>query len=164
MSRAKNIPGKCSVEDCQNPSQWKGLCGKHYKRQWRLGNIPLNTKNRLERQRLVVDWAKACFGAPQVNSLPQRGLRLCEEAIEAAQAAGCNKQMLHDLVDYVYGRPVGKLFQEIGGVAVCAFVLADAGGFYAEDAETAEISRILSKPKEEFSKRNDDKNKAGFLA
>ena len=33
---------KCSVEGCDSPEKYKGLCGKHYKRQWRHGN-PLTT-------------------------------------------------------------------------------------------------------------------------
>lgn len=29
---------KCSIEDCNAPIKYKGMCGKHYKRQWRHGN------------------------------------------------------------------------------------------------------------------------------
>lgn len=28
----------CSVDGCNNPVKYKGLCGKHYKRQWRHGD------------------------------------------------------------------------------------------------------------------------------
>lgn len=33
----------CSVEGCESPAKYKGLCGKHYKRQWRHGD-PTVTK------------------------------------------------------------------------------------------------------------------------
>lgn len=29
----------CSVVDCMSPAKHKGLCGKHYKRLWRHGNV-----------------------------------------------------------------------------------------------------------------------------
>lgn len=32
----------CSIEGCETPIKHKGLCGKHYKRQWRHGD-PLKT-------------------------------------------------------------------------------------------------------------------------
>jgi hypothetical protein len=35
----------CSIADCEGEAKYKGLCGKHYKRQWRHGN-PLQTAYR----------------------------------------------------------------------------------------------------------------------
>jgi len=45
----------------------------------------------------------------QATSLPQRGLRLLEEAIEAFRAAGGGPEMAHQLVDYVFARAVSEL-------------------------------------------------------
>lgn len=36
----------CSVADCNNPSKYKGLCGMHYKRQWRHGDVNKTTTPR----------------------------------------------------------------------------------------------------------------------
>ena len=69
-----------------------------------------------ERQREIASWASATFGADQASSVPQRALRMLEEAIEAYQAAGGDAAMAHKLVDFMFGRPKGELAQEIGGV------------------------------------------------
>jgi len=114
------------------------------------------------RQRVVVEWGAAAFGLDQITSVEQRGLRLIEKAIEAAQAAGCDSAMLHKMVDYVFARPSGDLYQELGGVSVCLLAMANAAGFSADDAEKLEIARILAKPVATFTERNKAKNDAGF--
>jgi hypothetical protein len=53
--------------------------------------------SRIERQRQVAAW-----------ELPQRGVRLLEEAIELYQATGATAEMAHRLVDFVFSRPVGE--------------------------------------------------------
>lgn len=115
-----------------------------------------------ERQRIVADWCAAAFGLGQASSVPQRGLRLLEEAIEAYQAAGCDRAMAHKLVDFVFDRPSGTVAQELGGVAVTLLALAAAAGESAEIEEQREIARVLSKPLEHFTARNAAKNGAGF--
>jgi NTP pyrophosphatase (non-canonical NTP hydrolase) len=115
-------------------------------------------------QRRIGEWAVAAFGEAEALSLPQRGLRLLEEAAEAAQAAGVLEEQARHLVGYVWARPVGRLSQELGGVGVTTLALAHAAGFSAAGAEDAEIARVLSKPIEHFSKRNKEKNDAGLLA
>lgn len=120
--------------------------------------------NRDIRQNMMVRWGIDAFGLAQMENIEQRGLRMVEEAIEAAQAAGCEHKMLHKLIDYIYDRPVGNLKQELGGVQVCVAVLANAAGFSADQAELQEIERVLSKPAEHWSARNRVKNAAGFVA
>lgn len=119
---------------------------------------------REDRQTQVSAWITAAFGAEQATSVRQRGVRMLEEAIEAYQAAGCDGAMAHDLVAYVFGRPVGELGQELGGVAVGLLGLANAAGLSAEAEEVREVTRVLSKPLEYFAARNAEKNAAGFLA
>lgn len=116
------------------------------------------------RQSNIHSWAKAAFGEREATSLPQRGLRLLEEATEAAQATGVDEYKAHDLVAYVFSRPVGQLNQELGGTAVCVLALAAAAGLSADDEEAREVYRVLSKPIKHFTKRNQAKNDAGFLA
>lgn len=114
------------------------------------------------RQARVHDWCVAAFGDNHAKSVQQRGIRLAEEAIEAAQAAQCDREMLHRLVDYVYERPVGEMHQELGGVGITLLALAAATGLSAEGAEQTELERILSKSLSEFAARNQAKNTAGF--
>jgi len=114
------------------------------------------------RQTMVAEWARECFGESEANDLAQRGLRLLEEATEAFQAAGGTREMAHQLVDYVFGRPDGELAQELGGVSVTLLALAEAAGLSTENCEVAEINRVLSKPREYYAARNAAKNAAGL--
>lgn len=118
--------------------------------------------DRERRQHQVHLWCKQAFGRDHALSLPQRGIRLLEEAIEACQAAGGEREMAHRLVDYVFDRPVGKLRQELGGVGVTLLALAEAADESADACEVAEIERVLSKPLDHFARRNREKNEAGF--
>lgn len=116
-----------------------------------------------ERQAKLVSWAEQAFGREQSTSLPQRGLRLLEEAIEAFQASGGDEEMAHKLVTFVFARPPGTVGQELGGVAVTVLLLAAAAGLSADEEECREIHRVLNKPVKEFTERNANKNAAGFL-
>ena len=115
-----------------------------------------------QRQEMVASWAAQAFGHDQATSIPQRGLRLLEEAIETFQACGCDEAMAHKLVAFVFARPPGTVGQELGGVAVTTLALAAAAGLSADEEECREIHRVLSKPLREFTERNANKNAAGF--
>jgi NTP pyrophosphatase (non-canonical NTP hydrolase) len=112
---------------------------------------------------MLASWAELAFGRDEATSVPQRGLRLLEEAIEAFQAAGGDEAIAHKLVEFVFSRPAGSVGQELGGVAVTTLLLAAAAGVSADDEEAREIHRVLSKPLKEFTERNANKNAAGFL-
>jgi NTP pyrophosphatase (non-canonical NTP hydrolase) len=114
------------------------------------------------RQEQVHDWCAAAFGADHANSIPQRGIRLLEEAIELAQACGCEREMCHKLIDHIFDKPAGEIGQEIGGVGTTLLALAAAAHRSAEAEERAEVARVLSKPLEYFAARNKVKNDAGF--
>jgi NTP pyrophosphatase (non-canonical NTP hydrolase) len=116
-----------------------------------------------ERQGKLVSWAEQAFGREQSTSIPQRGLRLLEEAIEAFQASGGDEAMAHKLVTFVFARPPGTVGQELGGVAVTVLLLAAAAGLSADEEECREMHRVLNKPVKEFTERNANKNAAGFL-
>lgn len=115
------------------------------------------------RQEKLALWAELAFGRDQATSIPQRGLRLLEEAIEAFQACGGDEAMAHKLVTYVFARPPGEVGQELGGVAVTVLLLAAAAGLSADEEECREVHRVLTKPVGEFTARNASKNAAGFL-
>jgi hypothetical protein len=114
------------------------------------------------RQRKVGEWCEAAFGTEHATSLPQRGVRLLEEAIEAYQAAGGDLAMGHKLLDFVFARPVGQLGQELGGIGITLLALAQAAGLSADGEEAREFDRVLAKPLSHFTARNEAKNAAGF--
>jgi NTP pyrophosphatase (non-canonical NTP hydrolase) len=123
----------------------------------------LQLDDRDDRQAAIFAWAKSAFSIPEATSLPQRGLRLLEESIEAFQACGGDEGSAQRLVSFVFSRPPGQLGQELGGVGVTVLALAAAAGMSADTEEMREVVRVLSKPIGEFTQRNKAKNKAGFL-
>lgn len=107
-------------------------------------------------------WCVAAFGDHDARSIPQRGLRMMEEAIERAQACGCEPAMLHLLIDHVYAKPVGGPQEELGGLGVTVLARAQAAGLSAGDAESREVERVRAKPLAHFVARNAAKKAAGF--
>lgn len=93
----------------------------------------------------------------------QRGLRLLEEAAEAAQACGVASDQAGRVVDVVFSRPVGEIAQELGGVGVTTLALAAAAGVDADDCEHNEVVRVLTKDPEHFRRRNAEKNALGLV-
>src|SRR6185312_4381635 len=69
-------------------------------------------------QQRVQGWMWECFGLVISRDRTERNHRFLEEALELVQAAGCTQNEAHQLVDYVFNRPIGELNQEIGGVMV----------------------------------------------
>lgn len=117
---------------------------------------------RPQRQLDAYRWGIRAFGVVHMTSRPQRAVRFLEEAVEAYQAAGADKEMAHRLVDYVFSRPVGDLAQELGGCGLTLLLFAQAADMSADQCEARELARVLSKPASEFARRNQDKNEAGF--
>lgn len=98
-----------------------------------------------EMQRHVDAWMQACFGSEIAADLGERNHRFLEEALEFVQAHGCTASEAHQLVDYVFGRPVGEPDQEAGGVLVTFAAHCNAAGIDAAKAYTAEITRVWTK-------------------
>ena len=89
-------------------------------------------------------WAHECFGAKIAESREERALRFIEEALELVQASGVSVSQAYDMVDYVYGRKVGELQQEVGGTMVCLAALCAASGIDMEIAADVELTRCWS--------------------
>lgn len=115
---------------------------------------PLETLHRLESagaldaesfQARVEPWMLACFGAEVAGDREERNHRFLEEALELVQAAGCTADAARALVAYVYGRPVGELGQEIGGVMVTLAALALANGRDMHVDGEEELLRVWGK-------------------
>ena len=91
-----------------------------------VSTTPAPASTRDLRQAEVQAWCVSAFGDHDALFIPQRGLRLFEEAIETAQACGCDSALLHRLIDHVYAKPLGELPQELGGLGVTMLALAAA--------------------------------------
>lgn len=113
-------------------------------------------------QEIVCAWGRTAFGEDHMNSQVERAMRLLEEAIELYQAVDAPAQKAHELVDLVFSRPKGRPFQELGGVGVTWMAMAGALGYSADHALHLEIVRVLSKPTDHFTKRNEEKKALGF--
>lgn len=96
-------------------------------------------------QSRVQPWVLACFGAEIAADGVERNHRFLEESLELVQACGCTASEAHQLVDYVYGRPVGERTQEVGGVMVTLAALCLAQGLDMHAAGETELARIWTK-------------------
>ncbi len=93
----------------------------------------------------VQPWMMACFGAEISADAKERNHRFFEESTELVQACGMTASEAHQLVDYVYGRPVGEKNQEVGGVMVTLAALCLAQGLNMHAAGETELARIWTK-------------------
>lgn len=93
-------------------------------------------------QQRVISWLMTCFDHEIASNIGERNFRFIEEALELVQSTGCSKEEVLELVDYVYSRPVGEPYQEMGGVMVTLAALGLATGLdMAQNGET-ELARI----------------------
>lgn len=96
-------------------------------------------QNRMDR------WMAECFTPDIVNDVVERGDRFCEESIELLQANGYDRERILRLVDYVYGRPVGDPFQEVGGVLLALSAYCSALDIDMDVAGEVEMMRVWTK-------------------
>lgn len=104
-------------------------------------------------QQRVRPWMMACFGEAISNDLQERNHRFLEEALELVQSTGCTQSEAHQLVDYVFGRPVGEPAQEVGGVMVTLAALCLAAKMDMHAAGETELARIWTKVDQIRAKR-----------
>ena len=93
-------------------------------------------------QRSVKHWLNVCFGQKIARNKTERNHRFIEEALELVQATGCTQSEAHQLVSYVYGRPVGEPAQEVGGVMVTLAALCLAHDFNMHEEGERELTRV----------------------
>lgn len=90
----------------------------------------------------VRSWMIACFGAEISVDTLERNHRFLEEALELVQACGATQSEAHQLVDYVFGRPIGNKTQEVGGVMVTLAALCTAQQIGMLKSGEIELARI----------------------
>lgn len=93
-------------------------------------------------QKKVLNWLMACFSQEICRDTTERNHRFLEEALELVQSAGCTRSEAHSLVEYVFNRPVGDPFQEVGGVAITFAGLCSCLDIDMSEAGEAELARI----------------------
>ncbi|WP_428383562.1 hypothetical protein [Nevskia ramosa] len=96
-------------------------------------------------QARVQPWLIACFGEMIAGDREERNHRFLEESLELVQSLGCTASEARQLVDYVFGRPVGEPKQESGGVSVTHAALCLANGIDMDAAAEAELARVWTK-------------------
>lgn len=96
-------------------------------------------------QARVQPWMMECFGPMIAADRAERNHRFLEEALELVQACGCTEDEAHQLVAYVYGRAIGEIPQEVGGVMVTLAALCLAQGVDMHQAGDTELARIWTK-------------------
>lgn len=96
-------------------------------------------------QNRVEPWMMECFGGAISSDTVERNHRFLEESLELVQACGCTQSEAHQLVDYVFNRPVGEKLQEVGGVMVTLAALCLAHGINMHEAGDIELIRIWNK-------------------
>ena len=104
-------------------------------------------------QQCVQPWMLACFGETIAGDREERNHRFLEEALELVQSTGCTASEAHQLVDYVYGRPVGEPVQEVGGVMVTLAALCLANDLDMHAAAETELARIWTKVEQTRAKQ-----------
>ncbi len=91
-------------------------------------------------------WMDACFGAAIKDDQLERGDRFIEEALELVQTmSGFSAERALALVDYVFSRPVGEPFQEVGGVMVTLAALCNTANLDIHVAAVTELARVWTK-------------------
>lgn len=109
----------------------------------------------------VAEWIRDCFGSDAKYDKAERAHRFMEEAIELYQACGQTRENVILLADYVYGRPVGERYQEVGGVMVTLAALCDSFQIPMFDAASVELTRCFQNiPKIRAKNKAKQKNSA----
>lgn len=115
---------------------------------------------RQRRQAKVLAWAVSTFGS--IAKEPEERInRFLEESLELVQALNFSKERVMCLVEYVYSRPPGETFQEVGGVSLTLLALCQSLGLSADEAEAMEILRVLSADRSKFRDKQNRKAEAG---
>jgi hypothetical protein len=93
----------------------------------------------------VESWVCECFGADCATDITESNHRFLEESLELVQSLGCTVSEAHQLVDYVFGRPIGWAPQECGGVLLTLAALCNANHIDMEWCGEEELKRVWTK-------------------
>jgi NTP pyrophosphatase (non-canonical NTP hydrolase) len=106
---------------------------------------PAGTPVKSSFQQRASNWIHTCFGKPIATDITERNFRFLEEALELVQASGFTIEQVSRLVTYTYNRPVGQLYQEVGGVMITLAALCSAHGINMEKAGETDLKNAIEK-------------------
>lgn len=117
--------------------------------------------SRNQRQRLVLRWATRVFGTITTR-IEERAMRVVEEAIEVAQAAGISQNTVEKILYRIYGKEPGRIEEEMGGLLVTTLAMCEVLGAEADELERNEIERILALPEGRVQEKHETKRALGI--
>lgn len=136
---------ECGLAQLAFPTMLRQMWSGSAVQEWIKEQGPLYVWPSLQRaafQTRVAPWVVECFGQTITGDKQERNHRFLEEALELVQACGGTAGDSHELVDYVFGRPVGEKSQEVGGVMVTLAALCHANHLNMHQAGETELDRI----------------------
>ena len=105
-------------------------------------------------QQRAVAWVQECFGLELATDPAERNHRFLEESLELAQACGCSKEEVLQIVDYVFSRPVSDdKASEVGGVMNTLAALNGAHGLDMDEVAERELEKCHGKTEKIRAKR-----------
>lgn len=93
-------------------------------------------------QKRVGSWMEQTFPPEVRTDRIERAMRFLEEATELCQSIGLSREKAGVVLDYVFGRPVGEPWQEVGGSMVTLAALCEAIGQDMAACGEREFARI----------------------
>ena len=117
--------------------------------------------NRELRGEMLLSWVERVFGGKSARPF-ERALRVVEEVVELAQAEGIPRERVHQIVDYVYGRPAGEWVSEAGAVGLTLLAYCRSRGVSADLVEVVETQRAFSMSETVLAGRHEQKVMAGI--
>lgn len=93
-------------------------------------------------QQRVDPWMTSTFSEEVCNDELERCDRLLEETLELLQTRNYPVERVQAIETYVYGRPVGETYQEVGGVMVCLAAFCRVQGIDMHEAGETELERV----------------------
>nr|QIG67121.1 hypothetical protein EVB34_016 [Rhizobium phage RHph_TM26] len=97
-----------------------------------------------EYQARVLAWMERAFSPTTVKNPRERAFRFLEESLELFQSLDCTREEAITLVDYVFGRSRGLIYQEVGGVSLTLAALCSSAGIDLSNAAHDELTRVSS--------------------
>jgi len=95
-------------------------------------------------QHTVWQWFLNVFPQKKYKRVKVRNQIFLEEALELVQSTGFKKKDCYKLIEYVYSRPKGRPYQEVGGVLVTLATLCEICGINMTRCGEVELERISS--------------------
>ena len=90
-------------------------------------------------------WMCATFPSKVIDSKEERAMRFLEESLELVQALGLTQAQALAVAMHVFGRPVGYVSQEIGGVMVTLAALCHTADDDMRLSGERELARVWTK-------------------